>query len=167
MPKSLFCPVCSRKLKQRTVAGVVVDVCHGGCGGLWFDNFELQKFDEPHEDEGGALLNIPFDPGLRIDHRRRRACPECRDVPLRRHFYSRNKQVEVDSCPSCGGYWLDCGELARIRREAKDAKELQRLAHAYALSTAQPKLKELRTEGRAEAQQATLTRRLFAFVGIH
>jgi len=27
----------------------VVDVCQNGCGGIWFDNFELEKVDEKHE----------------------------------------------------------------------------------------------------------------------
>lgn len=163
---ALHCPVCSRKLRQLTVSGIIVDVCHGGCGGIWFDNFELQKFDESHEAGGEELLGIPFDPLLRIDHRRRRACPKCKDQPLRRHYYSRHKQVEVDSCPNCGGFWLDCGELARIRHEAKDARELKRLAHSYALSTATPMLSGLRSKGGGQAKQAATIKRLFDFVGI-
>jgi Zn-finger nucleic acid-binding protein len=38
-------------------------------------------------------------------------------VKLKRHFFSAKKHVEVDHCPNCGGYWLDAGELEKIRAE--------------------------------------------------
>jgi len=41
------CPACGNILEQMTVGDVTVDVCQRGCGGIWFDNFELEKFDEP------------------------------------------------------------------------------------------------------------------------
>jgi Zn-finger nucleic acid-binding protein len=34
------------------------------------------------------------------------------------HKFSPSKPVIVDECPSCGGVWLDGGELAEIRRPA-------------------------------------------------
>ena len=52
------CPVCSNLLEAMTAGDVTVDVCKGGCGGIWFDNFELKKFDEPCESAGEALLDI-------------------------------------------------------------------------------------------------------------
>ena len=38
------CPACGNVLKEMTVSDISVDVCQGGCGGIWFDNFELKKF---------------------------------------------------------------------------------------------------------------------------
>lgn len=149
-----------------TVAGVDVDVCARGCGGIWFDNFELQKFDEIHESAGEELLTIPFDPLVRVDHRKRRECPRCKDMPLRRHYYTRFRQVEVDSCPNCGGYWLDCGELGKVRHESQTAGELRRLAREYATAFAKPELARQRTAGGEQSRQAGAIRRLFRFVGI-
>ena len=162
----LHCPVCARRLTQLTIAGVDVDVCRAGCGGIWFDNFELQTFDEAHESAGEELLNVPFDPLVRVDHRKRRQCPKCKDMPMRRHFYTRFRQVEVDSCPNCGGYWLDCGELGKIRNAAKTAQELKRIAREYANAFVKPELARMRTAGREQAQQAGTLRRLFQFIGI-
>ena len=31
-------------------AGINLDVCVNGCGGIYFDNREFNKFDEQHED---------------------------------------------------------------------------------------------------------------------
>ena len=39
------CPACENELTDKDVGGVTVDICNGGCGGLWFDNFEFKKFD--------------------------------------------------------------------------------------------------------------------------
>jgi len=111
------CPACSRKLTETKVGAVAVDVCSGGCGGIWFDAFELQRVDEQHEAAGKRLLEIPRNPAVIVDTTRKRACPRCDGVKLKRHFFSARRKVEVDQCPSCGGYWLDAGELEQIRAE--------------------------------------------------
>jgi hypothetical protein len=37
------CPVCSNVMTTMTAEGVTVDVCAGGCSGIWFDWFELAR----------------------------------------------------------------------------------------------------------------------------
>lgn len=111
------CPACDYDLTEMELGGVKVDACHGGCGGIWFDAFELQRVDEQREVPSQHLLRIQRDPGLRVDLARKRACPRCEGVKLKRHFFSAKKQVEVDHCPNCAGYWLDAGELEKIRTE--------------------------------------------------
>jgi Zn-finger nucleic acid-binding protein len=111
------CPACFNELTEIQVGNVQVDVCHGGCGGVWLDAFELQRVDEESETAGAQLLDIPRDETVVVDFTRKRDCPRCAGVKLKRHFFSARRQVEVDECPNCGGYWLDAGELARIRAE--------------------------------------------------
>ena len=62
------CLACDRGLSEMTVGDITVDVCKGDCGGVWFDNFELQKFDESHEAQGEALLDIELDETIQVDH---------------------------------------------------------------------------------------------------
>ena len=105
------------------MGGVKLDTCHGGCGGIWFDAFELQRVDDRNEVATEYLLRVQRDPRKRVDSSRKRACPRCDGVKLKQHFFSAQKQVEVDHCPNCGGFWLDAGELEKIRAEkALDAK---------------------------------------------
>jgi Zn-finger nucleic acid-binding protein len=111
------CPACFHELTEYKFGGVTVDACAGGCAGMWFDAFELQRVDEPHEVPGEHLLRVQRDPKLTVDFSRRRDCPRCMGVKLKRHFFSARKEVEVDHCPNCGGYWLDAGELEKIRTE--------------------------------------------------
>jgi Zn-finger nucleic acid-binding protein len=114
------CPACFNELTEMQTAGVAVDICHGGCGGIWFDAFELQRF-EAAAQAAGEVLRIDRDPHLFVDHARKRDCPRCDGVKLKRHFSSAQRQVEVDQCPNCAGYWLDAGELEKVRAEKAQA----------------------------------------------
>ena len=111
------CPACFHELMEFVIGGVTVDACEGGCAGIWFDAFELQRVDEQHEITGDTVLNLQRDPKMVVDHTRKRECPRCASIKLKRHFFSAAKQIEVDHCPHCGGYWLDQGELEKIRTE--------------------------------------------------
>jgi len=115
------CPACFHPLTQVQVGSLQVDVCQGGCGGIWFDAFELQRVDEERESAGEPLLQIQRDERVLVDPFRKRECPRCPAIKLQRHFFSAKRKVEVDQCPNCGGYWLDAGELASIRAEKSEA----------------------------------------------
>jgi Zn-finger nucleic acid-binding protein len=109
------CPACGHQLSAHEVGDITVDVCRGGCGGIWFDNFELQKVDESFEAADEGLLQVEYDPKVVVDHAARRQCPCCDDTVMMRHHFSVRREVEVDQCPRCNGYFLDRGELGAIR----------------------------------------------------
>ncbi len=111
------CPACFNQLSAMQVGNVTVDVCQGGCVGIWFDAFELQRVDDQEEAAGEAMLHIRKDPKVQVDPSRKRSCPKCEGIKLKKHFFSAKRRIEVDECPNCGGYWLDAGELAQIRQE--------------------------------------------------
>lgn len=121
------CPACDRPLQPLKAGSITVDACIGGCGGIWFDAFEMQKVDESHERMGEPLLDIPCDPSVQVDFDRRRKCPRCETVVMLRHTHKDNPAVQVDECPGCGGFWLDAGELGLIR-SSPDLSE-QKRAH--------------------------------------
>jgi uncharacterized protein len=91
--------------------------------GIWFDRYELMKVDESQESTGEGLLGIERDEGLAVDPGKRLRCPRNGDAIMMRHFFSAKRQVVVDECPSCGGHWLDPGELATIRTEFASEEE--------------------------------------------
>jgi len=103
------CPACGNGMEEVKIQEILVDVCRGGCGGLWFDWMELKKVDEPHEAAGQDLLEVERDPQVVVDEQERRVCPHCTDVVMMRHFASVQRNVEVDECPKCGGFFLDHG----------------------------------------------------------
>ena len=67
----LECPGCSSAMTAMEAEGVTVDVCAGGCGGIWFDWFELARVDEAHESAGERFLEVERDPALRPDPSKR------------------------------------------------------------------------------------------------
>lgn len=108
------CPVCSKLMVEEDFGDVRVDVCGHGCKGIWFDWQELGRLDEDHEGLGNALeeaLN-----SLRVNDAGRQplACPKC-GLPMHTHKYKNAKQINVDECYACGGFFLDSGELRVIR----------------------------------------------------
>ena len=115
-----------------TVGGVKLDVCKDGCAGIWFNAFELKKFDEPNEFAGDELLEMKPAPGVVVDQTQRYKCPECADHPvMMRHFESVKRGVTVDECPECGGDWLDPGELRNVRDEFPTEEARAQAAQAY------------------------------------
>jgi Zn-finger nucleic acid-binding protein len=115
------CPACFNALTEIQVGRVAVDICQNGCGGIWFDAFELERVDDEKESAGELLVDIHRDEQVVVDPTRKRECPRCEGMKLQRHFFSAKRKVEVDQCPNCGGYWLDAGELAQIRAEKSEA----------------------------------------------
>jgi uncharacterized protein len=142
---------------------VTVDICLGGCGGIWFDNFELQKLDEPHELEGNLLVNIKKRDDIQVDHDKRRSCPKCPGIIMMRHFFSPLRRTEVDECPQCGGYWLDAGELAGIREENQSAQERKMAAEARFARLAGQCLDSMPSSDRDQQQRAKRVEQVFRF----
>lgn len=156
------CPVCENNLTQVQAGGVTVDVCLGGCGGIWFDNFELKKLDEPQEMAGQFLVNIKRRDDVQVDPTMRRSCPRCH-VVMMRHFFSPRRRVEVDECPSCGGYWLDAGELALIREEHQNEQEKLLAVDQFLTDASTQTLSPMRSQGGDQANRARRIDQLFRF----
>jgi uncharacterized protein len=96
------CPVCSNVM---TTMGPKESqwTCAGGCGGIWFDWFELARVDEVHESAGEKFLEVEHDPTLRPDLSKRIRCPRDGEIMMR-HFHSVKRGVVVDECPRCAGF---------------------------------------------------------------
>jgi Zn-finger nucleic acid-binding protein len=158
------CPACGNVLKEITISDISVDVCQGGCGGIWFDNFELKKFDESHESVGEELLNAERDPSIVVDYNKRLKCPKCDDIVMMRHFFSVKKQVEVDECPGCGGFWLDAGELGKIRSLFNTEQERHEAAEGYFTEVFGDKLAAMKAEDQASVNKARKISNMFRFI---
>ena len=117
------CPACGNAMKETQVNDIKVDVCEGGCGGIWFDWFELKKVDEPNEAPGNDLLGVSRNESVVVDHEVQRTCPKCDGQIMWRHFASVKRQVAVDECPSCAGFFLDYGEFNTIRDQFVSERE--------------------------------------------
>lgn len=118
------CPACNSVLKEYNVNNVTLDACNSGCGGVWFDNRELKKFDEGHE----PSINLGITAKKIHKNTQPYACPKCDNIKLFKRFSSVKRKVEVDECAGCGGIWLDAGEILAIRDEFNTEEDRIRAA---------------------------------------
>lgn len=108
------CPNDDGDLRQATAqnrqgAPIMLDQCDG-CGGLWFDKFELFKIDE----KDAALLAQIDEQALRQPRGTsdRPLCPRC-GAGLDK-FTDPNipANIQMLICSACEGFWLNHGALA-------------------------------------------------------
>jgi hypothetical protein len=136
---AMKCPVCSNNMVEEDFGGVRVDVCKNGCKGIWFDWNELVKLDEKNEGCGNALMEALSYERVNDEGRGEISCPKC-DIPMHIHRYKSSKEVNVDECYSCGGFFLDSGELRAIRESFMSEEE--RNAYAQKLMEENPRYKD-------------------------
>lgn len=98
---------------------MTLDLCYGGCGGIWFDPGELERVDVRAASTLHTIWQLPQGKVTLTEPRR---CPRCPDQVLERKWFSESRQVEIDQCPVCGGLWLDAGEFTRIQTEIRAAR---------------------------------------------
>ena len=116
--KTIRCPACNKEMKKVFIptAGINVDVCINGCGGIYFDVREYNKLDEPHEDASAIFNELANKELNRVDESIKRTCPCC-GATMIKNFSSIRREIQIDECYKCGGKFLDGGELEKIRAE--------------------------------------------------
>ncbi len=135
--QDIYCPACGKKMKKIFMPeqGVNLDVCVDGCGGIYFDNREFKKFDEPNEDISpltevfsGRVYEI-------VDENAERKCPVCGNTMVK-NFASSKHQIQVDECYHCGGKFLDFGELDKIRGQynTEDERAADAIKELYSIA---------------------------------
>jgi Zn-finger nucleic acid-binding protein len=75
------------------------------------------------------------------------------------------QRVEVDSCPGCGGYWLDHGELEAVRREFATANARKRAAEQFLDDLDDQHVKQPCPEKSARGARAQTLSALLVLVG--
>lgn len=119
----LICPACGEVMKKvySKNDSVFLDICVDGCGGIWFDNQEFEKFDEQHEDIDFILSKLE-DKHFKPVADAKRWCPVCA-IPMVKTYASTRKEVVIDECYNCGGRFLDNDELVSIRAQFQTASQ--------------------------------------------
>ena len=158
------CPACGNELREKKAGEITVDVCEGGCGGIWFDQFEFRKVDEPHESAGESLLESGRRKDVYIDRSAKRKCPRCDSVVMMRHFFCTKKEIEVDECPGCGGFWLDAGELGEIRSQYDNEEDRDKAAKEYFSELFGVHLTSMKAESREKLKKARSIASMFRFI---
>ena len=112
------CPACGKEMKKIYIndANCYLDICLDGCGGIFFDNREFEKFDEQQESIGQIVSLYKGKTYSKVDDDKTRTCPVC-NINMVKHYANEKHEVLVDECYNCGGLFLDFGELDEIRKQ--------------------------------------------------
>ncbi|MHC4067143.1 MAG: TFIIB-type zinc ribbon-containing protein [Planctomycetota bacterium] len=113
------CPGCDGGLKSITYEGIRIETCPG-CGGEWLDEGELGHVNRAREvrfdkEERRAVAETVKIKGVKLaDVDRDLACPKCGGQTDAIN-YGGDTGIIIDRCTSCGGIWLDAGEVEKIQ----------------------------------------------------
>ncbi len=88
------------------------------CGGMFFTRGELDRLAEPHQ---GSLeySTVDLDSFDHADRYGATSCPVDATAMVKVNF-NIYTDIILDYCPTCGGFWLDSGELERVNREVRE-----------------------------------------------
>ena len=113
--RTLTCPTCDKEMTKVYMedAGVYVDICLNGCGGILFNNRELEKFDEQHENADKIFEAFEGKKFKYTNKNEIRICTICSTPMVKQGAGVSN--IEIDVCNVCGAKFLDFGELEKIR----------------------------------------------------
>ena len=136
------CPACDTEMQEVTAGDVEVDICSKGCGGIWFDAGELDKFEDGQDFDPQSLVNLKG-ANKEVDQNAIRKCPRCADEVLVRQFYDVEGKVQINQCYNCSGIFLDKGELTILRSEYKTEAEHKAAVEAYAQRCVDEQIKEV------------------------
>jgi uncharacterized protein len=126
------CPACGQPLSEIKTGSIHVQACQNGCGGLWVNHLQMEKINKPDEYDGEILTHLQNKRLAPVDVNRTLHCPHCADrISMMRHFFSVKRNVTVNECPECGGYWLNMGELLKIRQTWKTDEQREKAAEDY------------------------------------
>lgn len=116
--QTINCPACGKEMVKvfDKEKGLNIDICLNGCGGIFFDNRELEKFDVAHENADEILNAIKGKEFAKVDESDVRVCPIC-NIPMVKMGSGRGG-VEIDVCNNCGAKFSDNGELEIVRKGA-------------------------------------------------
>ncbi len=132
----MFCPVCASNLRETKVLLHLVDICPK-CGGVWFDEGELQDFLKKLTESERVSPSVPqlfHERDVQTTYRAEegdKACPKD-GRPMTRFNYAYDSNVFLDKCPQCEGVWTDRGEVKKIVRYLKVDPKVIEIAKPHA-----------------------------------
>jgi len=128
--EELICPACGEKMvKVYTQAGMNIDICLNGCGGIWFDNRELDNFSKNDENYDELYKTYADKDFAEVKITKDRVCPVC-NMKMVQHKVSAQSDVVIDECYGCGGKFLDYGEMESVKASMSDEEKVKEFVNA-------------------------------------
>ena len=118
------CPRCSAGATLEQVEDRQVFACPE-CRGMYLAPGQLDALAEPHEGDL-EYSTLDLDSFDHPDGSAATECPACDGGVMAKVEFNIHTGIILDFCRSCGGFWLDGGELDRINAEVRALEEAGR-----------------------------------------
>lgn len=105
------CPKCNGRMESVTYSDIKVERCTG-CHGMFFDSLETTKLapvSGSDEIDKGAVSR-----GTQMNQQTKINCPKCHTRMVHQRDTDQ-RHIELESCPSCFGVFLDAGEFKDMK----------------------------------------------------
>lgn len=134
--RTIKCPACEKDMHKVLMpkSGINIDICLGGCGGMFFDNREFERFDDKDENIDAIIDSLEGKVFASVNADVTRICPVC-SAKMVKNYVSQKHKVMIDECYSCGGKFLDNNELEATRGEYGSAVEKKKETEAFVKGT--------------------------------
>ena len=103
------------------------------CRGIWFDKGELKKLqgEKIKRETIGSYINDPK--VYKVLNEKSGLCPKCK-IPMRKmKGRTKTRNITIDICKTCGGVWLDGGEVNYFLR-GSEGKWFQSIERLFSMS---------------------------------
>lgn len=114
----MHCPNCGSRLKKVVVKshyGVKIELNQCPCcGGVWCDDLEMHRVSSKSALWLGKLDAKKLQELVEI--KKKLICPKCGNLlkEFKDPFFP--KQIKLEHCSQCGGFWLNRGELSQFKK---------------------------------------------------
>ena len=165
---AINCPACGKPMEKVFIPseGINIDICTNGCGGIFFDNREFDKFNEQFEDITPIIQKLQNKTFAPVDDTTTRTCPVCH-MKMVHNKTKINGSITIDDCYGCGGKFLDFGELEKIRAEFATDSDRSEATMAYLNEKVGIELSELAAKRKhIKAHQSAGQKLFFTLMGI-
>lgn len=160
--ETIKCPACGKDMKKIFIKseGINIDICTKGCGGIFFDNREFDKFNEEHEDISVIEETLKGKKFEAVDDNADRTCPAC-GAKMVKNTTKTGGNVKIDDCYICGGKFLDYGELQKIREEYSTDEARENGAMEFLYKKVGNELREIDEQTAKRKMNKTVAQKLF------
>ena len=153
----LTCPACGKNMRNIFLqkSGISINICLDGCGGMLFDNRELNKFLNQQDNIDELLKIIENRNFKKVDNEDNRQCPVCK-IPMVK-MGSGVDHFQLDVCNKCGAKFVDNYELLKISESGTTDRATDELMN----SLYKENLKNLIGENANKFRKSSPMRQLF------
>jgi len=126
----MLCPNCNHELKEvatNSHYGAVIKLNQCSCcGGIWFNNWELFSLEEAEAKKLDSVDAEKLKTACGVSMKKK-MCPECGAQLEKFHDANIPEEIDIESCRTCGGFWLNRGETAEYKEYQQNKIQQSRL----------------------------------------